>query len=491
MPKHIAITKDNALTLEITDPRDSGASYAAYLLDDRGICLAKHKYQTSNHFIFDHLPRGVYQVRLFCRYGANKKPIAWGGKGYRISNHMKNAEFDLLAEMILRGENFKENIQIIFSKYPACVNQIFNKMRDYRSLARINKEGALLLAESLFEIAQSASPPPAAQTIFAANMLALMAPISFLVKQEVEIMSCLSSAESIPDFEKKFSRGLIQYRIGNYLAAEREFQSIRHDDNVQFHQTGARSYFFRLPDAAFLSHNHPVEILKKCRKKTEGIVLVSCDYGYFKFYFERVLKKLNGLGNSLHVHVVLPRNVSTDELMHVTHHENLGISYEYETDQFLNKKNQKSYYAAVRYLILDKILNIYEQAVLVADINIDFNRPINHVFEKLKNDEIALSFGNVDMPWVKILAGFNFFGKNTKESEFLLYLKNYLWYCITTDRDGWMLDQVALNAAYQNISLRDRSRIVSMIELLGYTPVQYDDGQAGRAYAAKLRNQQA
>jgi len=392
---------------------------------------------------------------------------------------------EAITSLILQGKNVKEHIQTLFSNYSEYLPQAFNEIRLHTHPSKSSIGNLTSIAQALLEISRQKNLSPE-KTTFITNLISLVSPFQFLVEHEEEIMLYVSSADNIPKFEKQFSRGLIQYRLGNYLAAEREFQKIDPCANIRPHQSGARSYLFRWPGNDYFAENHqPFQVLRKAQNKAEGIVLISCDYTYFQFYFAPTFEKLLGLGASLHVHVVLPHGVSPYELMRMYPQDKLGISYEEETAESARNKNRKTYYAVVRYLICRQILNLYGQSVLISDIDIDFHRPIVDVFKSIKDDEIALYFGKLDMPWVKIMAGFNLFGKDTGNSEFLIYLQNYIRHCLSSGRDGWMMDQVALDAAYQNASPSQKARIKSIVKLTGFSPKQYSNRQAARVHATK------
>src|SRR5690606_21523018 len=124
-----------------------------------------------------------------------------------------------------------------------------------------------------------------------------------------------------------------------------------------------------------------------------------------------------------------PEAVKIKDIETLIENKDVGISVEFESKADREKKNRRTYYATSRYLILEDILNIYQRSILISDIDIDFSQPLGEEILNLKDDEIALYTNESALPWTKILAGFNIFGRKTENSEFVTKLAAFLRFC--------------------------------------------------------------
>lgn len=392
MTKHAANTSSNAITLEILEPASQGVTYAVYLYDDRGLCLIKRKYQSSNIFSFDNLPKGAYKARIYIRNNT-KILSSWNTELLRVTQPLKDDVAQSIVNDIIQGHDAKTRILSLFDLYPAYLSQALSAFRVAFQGSRITQKALEVIAKAMLEVSQERNLVPA-QVAFSLNLIAMVSPPEFLKSNEMEISAYALSAENIPDFEKHFCLGLIQYRIGNYFSAEKAFQSISAEDEVRYHQSGARSYLSgwgSVNSSTFVGHSF--QLIRKITANTTGVILISCDYGYFKSYFKTTLERIQAIKSALHVHIILPDEIDIQELEGLSQLENLGISYERESADVRQQKNRKTYYSVARYLVCAMVLDLYKKPVLVADIDIDFDRPIDEAFRSIGDDEIALYFG--------------------------------------------------------------------------------------------------
>lgn len=284
-----------------------------------------------------------------------------------------------------------------------------------------------------------------------------------------------------------FLSGLLEYRAGNYLNAENFFQELLDFDDLKNYQAAAPVYFYKWKPIVTKDISGDFNIIKFCNVPCDGVVLISCDYGYYMAYFNKSINSLIEKNTCTHVHLVLPRGFNFDNLNYCNS-DYLGLSYEFEPEDLVGSKHMKTYYASVRYIILDKILQLYKAPVIVADIDLDFSvANCGQLFSKIADDELALVFSEKNIPWLKILAGFNLFGRDSYKNFFLVYLKQFLQFCFLTGRGGWMLDQVALEVAFNNMNNSEKSKIRHMSRIKSFPIKQYGDVAFYRSAAKQAR----
>lgn len=239
--------------------------------------------------------------------------------------------------------------------------------------------------------------------------------------------------------------GLMQHKLGRGDTAYSAFSILEsYKNELDFHQTGALSYLSdtsRFLDKEF-SKTQITYINKLIPKNSQGCILVSCDFGYFSAYLKNILHTFDK-NLIVHLHLILPDNIEGLNLNEIPEqHENIFVSYEL-IDESIG--NFRTYYSVSRYLILPEILNRYNLPTIVADADLDFlNIDLISVVTSVNDNEFALNIKDNDLPWLKVTAGFNVFGKNTGNEDFFNVLTKYIKFCFETGRDGWMLDQTAL-----------------------------------------------
>lgn len=274
---------------------------------------------------------------------------------------------------------------------------------------------------------------------------------------------------TLPAFEGHYLKGLLYYKVGNYYNAELEFANLdQYKDALLSHQ---------LISLVYKNNYYPDSNLKKYRdyvvvnvgKGNKGVVLISCDLGYYNIYKKLVEQELSIKDAAIHYHVVVPSGYNVG-LLQSNKSNNIGLSYEIENvNTRENNRHYKTYYSLVRYLLAEDISKIYDSPVLISDIDIDFsNIDVENLFESISDDECALVFSKLDLPWTAILAGFNLFGKKFFLSEFYKIVCSFMLTNLTRSRDYWMLDQVALNVAYTNSTKETISKIRSISSLKNF-----------------------
>lgn len=486
--KHELRVVDNQLTAEIVGLADQALTYAAYLIDSRELCLDKRKYQASPIFVFPGLPKGRYRLRLFVQDKSTGTRDSWKTEPFAVTANIKDESAQATLALALKGINPSQNLTRLLERHPAWLAQAFQTIR--ASVASGQGGGGAEFAEALLQICQQKNLS-AAQTIFVLGSIIYAAPVPFITAHAHELAGLLESAKDLPATELQFMKGLLSYRVGNFFDAQERFQALLpHSRDLLPHQTSSPAYFYRWSqDERAGSKTGEFTLHARHPAPSKGVILMSCDYGYFVSYFRKAIEKIRQHGQSVHLHLVLPQEVELGAVLAHIGDDDVGLSYERETYDLRTQPNRKTYYTAARYLVCHHILALYQRPVLVSDIDINFERAPDDAFSNLAGDEIALYFGRSDLPWLKILAGFNFFGRLTAESEFLRRLQAFLWFCLETGRDGWMLDQTALEVTYQNCSRAQQRLIRSVHDMLGFAPRQFDNRAESRNIAREALRQ--
>lgn len=283
----------------------------------------------------------------------------------------------------------------------------------------------------------------------------------FLLENKEELILILISSTSIcSEKDILFWYGLMMYKLENYIIAEQAFEKlIKFKDQLSYHQTGALSYLsdtskFLETELNDVNLNY---IFKNSSRVFQGCILISCDFGYFSAYLKNILHLFDD-DLIFHLHIILPDNVKELNLNEISeNYENVFISYELVSNYI---GNIKTYYSVSRYLILPEILKRYNLPTIVADADLDFSSlNLISIVNSVGDNQISLRITDSDLPWLKVTAGFNIFGKNTYDASFLGKLTRYIRFCLETGKDGWMLDQTALGQClyFYNIGLMEES----------------------------------
>lgn len=296
----------------------------------------------------------------------------------------------------------------------------------------------------------------------ALQMLIWIAPPSFLIDNKEGVMDLARSC-SVKSHEKKFLFGIMEYKCGNYQGAEENFAKLRDDKELlEFHQTGAMSY----RSSPVLSNKPEFRCLESLTyseaevESRDAVVLLSCDIGYLKAYWENVVKGASLLGCLVfHINVILPagmeRERSKGDLC------NFISGVDVPLNVFITMEEQvegpiKTYTSISRYVVLGQLLKQYKKPILVSDVDIDFSKiNISLLKELLASGRGYLRHrAAADFPWHKILAGFNLFPCHVYVESYADLLNCYFLKLYREGYDGWMLDQVGLYVVYKVVCER-------------------------------------
>lgn len=415
------------------------AVYVFQVNDREGIVIDKVFYKSKSFQKKYFLQSGKYFLRFFIKNNKDSDFKKSLNSKVFIINNLKNNMNDLI--------DIKKTVSTLNELKEQRLNDIdFGYIRSVKhGSVKVSKDFYTILCE--FSLSYLRKIGNIKSTSFFLNCIFYLGDKKFLMKHKNELIFYIfQNKKTLEERDILFWYGLLMYKLEEYKITELAFSSLlEFKSDLSYHQTGAISFiddmsiFLATPekDIEFKFMNN-----LECYKDFKGCRLISCDLGYFSAYVLEALKELN---DSLltHIHIILPTNAEPDLLeSYKNNYKNVYFSYEFIA---YKNVNEKTYYSISRYLILKNILKRYQLPVFVvdADLNfkgIEFEKYINNI----KDNEISLIMKDSDLPWLKVMAGFNVFGSKTGESLFLSMLYNYLHHCFVSGRDGWMLDQVSL-----------------------------------------------
>lgn len=291
-----------------------------------------------------------------------------------------------------------------------------------------------------------------------------------------------------------FFKSVFYFRINDNLESKYyNEQLFKYKSDLAYHQQGAISYI-DLDSVGISAENpqmgrnkKPIRLIDIQDINQSSVLLMSCDYGYFCAYADKTIENASLSGNLIHFHLIV-----SDESMLTTldidlyRNKNIGITYEvYREDESVNK----TYYSIARYLILRDIIELYQRNIIVCDIDIELRDNIDYLSTSIAEQKIGLITNGGDLPWITYMAGFNFFGRKTKDSNFVIKLIMILKLLYESGRDLWTLDQVALLLAVESQEITGNIEIlVDLKKNLKKSIKQYSDRHLYRGLAQKSLN---
>lgn len=438
--------------------------------EDGLLCYSKDIY--NNNFEISEFYAGTYffSIEAFLKTGSvihEKSEIF----------HIKSRPLAVIDEnikLLIKNPSFHEIYEFIYNK-PLLLKYVFLKFRSifHSGGVSTNKYNLLIIFESIFKINESLLP---SQKLFLLSVIVYGKSSEWLIENSKLIIKYISMS-NIPDYEKFFLEGLLNYKIGNFYIAQKKFSELLNSQKyLQNHQYSSLNYVYHYNNkSAYESDLREFFVHKKAKLYNEGVVLISCDWGYYLAYHSLIDSRIRDNQLNIHYHLVLPEGLSITELDENIN-ERVGLSYEFEPLKTRElDKNYKTYYSVVRYLVANQISRLYDQKILISDIDIDFKNDISDVFQKITDDEAAIVFSKSDLPWTKIMAGFNVFGRDFFSNDFYILLCNFIKENLDKNLNFWMLDQMALNIAYVNSSKSTVSSIKSMHNLISFKILQQED----------------
>lgn len=482
--RHKIEVQANQVTVQVVT-HAAGTKAAAYLLlSEDNYCIERRWYQSSGTFVFEHLPAGSYHLQLFLMEQGKKK--SWKTNVFQVQSNEKNHKAELLITEILAGKHVSRNIKTLIETCQPYLQLAFQRLMGAAHGSFKWHRQTDYLRAAIGYLENKAYCP--SQALFLLTSIIYIGSEQDLRAYEHKLLSAIAENTELPAREINYLSGLLRYKLGDFYSAEVYFQGLLpFAHSLKYYQGSSPSYFYRWQaDPGSTRPSRHWTLVKKCSEPNNGVVLISCDYGYFSSYGQTTIKKLLANKANVHLHLILPPNFNIRNLPSLIQTDaDVGVSYEVETQAQADRLNRKTYYSVARYLICSDIINLYHAPVLVADIDINFEMSISNLFKKIGDSEIALVFGRSNLPWLRIMAGFNIFGRNTGDGAFLSYLAQLINFCLNTGRDGWMLDQTALEVTYENLPRSEKSRIRPMSDILDHSVRQYENRAKFRAMARK------
>src|SRR5690606_17955279 len=211
---------------------------------------------------------------------------------------------------ILAGVNVSDSLRRVLLKPMDFFQPAFGKVRSaiHGSIQISDKTRRELCPEALGLC--RAGDLLSHQFKFLMDCITYVADVDFLEESRAELLALIAKNQFTHPRDSAFWRGVIEYKVGNYFSAQEAFQSLLPlRDSLEYHQTGSISYFYRWDANADLQEPTNFEIVKMGMGDSAGVVLMSCDYGYFMSYFEKTISKLLASEIVVHIHLILPINV--------------------------------------------------------------------------------------------------------------------------------------------------------------------------------------
>lgn len=461
MLKYDFFARNNGVDLSyrVNDNEDSIAAYI-YLYNKGSERVVVHKTNYCKVLDNYHIPlvSGRYQIKFFLRRKYDTK--------YSDSLLTEPVELKVLENylpLLYQNNSTKEIVNLLSESGLNKIDFATIVSEKHKLRNEFSYFSSIFLENSLNILSKKSCTYDTAKFFF--NCIFYIADKNFILKHKEEIISQILLNKSQQSRRNiLFWIGLMEYKIGHGNLAQTYFDELlAYKDELEFHQTGAIAYLNSiLVFDSVQVNNHNIILFNNSRSgKIEGCLLISCDYGYYLAYIKDNLKNISN-GVLVHLHFV----ITLESEVHKIAEELKGLSninYSYELlDGYAG--NLKTYYSIARYMILNQIIASYKLPILVGDADLDFDLlNLSEIFKSVKPNDIILRKTSSDLPWLRVLAGFNIFGSNTFDSSFLIYLKKYLTYCILNGQDGWMLDQVALSQCLyfcENGKLSDYGEIV-------------------------------
>lgn len=460
--------------LKVNNP-SIGDKFAVYIIRD-GVVREKIWYQSSRFFFI----KNIYdlfdcQIRFYTLSKDNKKNIF----NFNLSEIPKGKTSDYLE--YFKNDYPKKSIEVF-------VNSFLTDKFFFNSLMSV-KHGSNILAKTFLpdvcdEILNNFRMDDFITYTedYRYSILTILVYISENKYVFNEVLGFLKNNENTSK-SHHYLKGIIYYKLNQKTMAEDCFKNlILFKDDLEYHQAPAISYTLKYePNKKNINTKNIVDInvLNKSENYKNGIVLMSCDYGYYKSYAIKTLKKCSDLKINCHLHVVFRyKEMLQDIDISWFKENNIGLSYEFEPAI----GNKITYYSIARYIVLKDIMELYNTSVIVSDVDINFETSHTYLFDNILPNKIGLIFNNKQkLPWLQILAGFNFFGKDTKDSQFIGYLKNFLIDSYFQGKDPWMLDQVALKVTEEKT--KEEGIVFNLKDEMTASFKQYDNRVVSRREA--------
>ena len=328
-------------------------------------------------------------------------------------------------------------------------------------------------------------------------LLALRDGFADRLGQVSETMERLASHSWAPP-ETDFARGLLAFAGGDDIKAESCFERFHErmassPDRVMFHHTGAqsfrsRSYLKRL-QARPATSPRPLDFVRRADVRGGYVLLLSCEIGYLGAYGPRFLKQVLSISSqvAVHFHVVDPPEAALGALrsqVPAFSDPRVGISREH-----LEYGRRRTYSAISRYVIAERLLDEYGATILVTDVDMNIRSDPQKLLSRVGPDRIGLYLGRPCqrlLPWSAVKAGHAVFPRNATSREFLPILSAYLDEHVKTGRDGWGLDQTALEFVVRVLGDRLKDRVFDVRHCSGYAIGQHKDRPVRRRIADSI-----
>lgn len=244
------------------------------------------------------------------------------------------------------------------------------------------------------------------------------------------------------------------------------------------------SFTFGIPHKAYIE-NVDLKFIKNSKGsslKNGPVVLYSADPIFLRAYLSRVLFYMTVLPeHKYHFHIISKESEANELVELITEHlasicsiRNIDPSTIYFEATYSEVPplvpDPKSYYAAARYLIASKVMNMHQSSVWIQDVDLYPTGDLTKSVAALESTDISLfksSYLGGMIPWVRHLAGNVYVRNSTVGHEFLVHVENYIRSFLIKD-NSWMIDQ---NSLSYGVSMLGRQHAIGDTRLMRI-PVQ-------------------
>lgn len=253
--------------------------------------------------------------------------------------------------------------------------------------------------------------------------------------------------------------GSLKSFIGNRSEAAKEYSyACRMTNSVIEFLTMDLGAFTYVEDVGYINESNHVEFLNDLGIKSDLVILISMDtkflkaYGPYLFFIANALQKYHFhfhiIGNDSHGSVEESTKLF-DAIRRFRGQDGIKPSFSYEPSPRV--PSPRTYYACGRYLIADKVMNMFGADVYIMDADLTIDKDPKSYFEALKKFDVALPMMDAVMgvsPWRRFMAGNVYVKNNDNGMNFINTVKRYILNNIDKD-NSWMLDQNALDYAFE------------------------------------------
>jgi len=263
------------------------------------------------------------------------------------------------------------------------------------------------------------------------------------------------AASLCPSYPFTYTRlGCLYAVTGRHEEADRCFERVGHNWSPTREEAIrlSPSFLERLGDHGE-SHPGTIEIHDIAVPDGIGHILFSSgDAAYItKFAFSLVnsIHQNHHRPTVLHIHAINPDARSDAEIVRIKQSfPDIQLAYSFETtdvEPFGDEK--KTYFACARFLILPRLLQMYNKPILMLDMDLLLLRDPSPLRTMVGEADFGAVGGSTMEIWNQMWADVVYIKPGKRTVDFFDFAARYMLHFLTNGRPRWFLDQIALFAA--------------------------------------------